>query len=409
MKNIWIFNHYVVPPTIDSQHRHNIFAEKLKSKGYNVTVFLSSQIHNSTINLIENEEAYQIEIINNVRYIAIKTRSYNESGIKRVFNMIDFYKGLVKYSKVNKKNEAPDIIYASSVHPLTLLAGLKVAKIFSVKCVCEVRDLWPLTLIKMGRINEKSIFSKVLYKMEKYIYKKADKLIFTMSGGKQYIIDQGWSKQIDINKVYHINNGVDLKKYNKYKENYKYEDIKEGTFKVTYTGSIGQANMVDTIIKAAEIIDKETPNNITFEIFGEGLKRKELEDYVKNNKIKNVNFHGRVTSEYIPSILAKSKINVITGKDSDLYKYGFSQNKFFTYLASGKPMISNRKVHDILEKSNSGTIVEPESPRSLSEGILNIYNMSKSEYHQFCINAYDLAQEYDYEILTNKLEEVLLE
>src|SRR5699024_10862457 len=303
-----------------------------KKYGYEVTIFFSSHVHNSSINLIEDNRLYKDDYIDGIRYIAIRTRSYTDSGKQRVFNMVDCYRRLTRYVESNKhlKNFAPDVIYASSVQPLTLLAGIKIAKKFKVRCVCEVRDLWPLTLVKMGRIEEKSLIAQILYIMEKYIYKKADKLIFTMSGGKQYVIDQGWSKRIDTNKIYNINNGVNIGEFETYKRRYSFyhKNSKKEDFKVTYTGSIGQANMVQTIIEAAKIIDNETDENIIFEIFGDGLKRREIEEYIKNENISNVNVYGKVEPKYIPSILSRSNVNVIVGKNSDLYKYGFSQNKF---------------------------------------------------------------------------------
>src|SRR5699024_3751425 len=83
------------------------------------------------------------------------------------------------------------------------------------------------------------------------------------------------------------------------------------------------------------------------------------------------------------------------------------QNKFFNYLASKKPLISNREVHNILEDSGSGIVVEPEDPRALAKGILKFYEMSEKEYKIYCENAYKLAKEYDYKNLTNKLVKVL--
>src|SRR5699024_1975338 len=109
-----------------------------------------------------------------------------------------------------------------------------------------------------------------------------------MSGRKQYVIDQGLSKRIDTNKIYHINNGVNIGEFETYKRRYSFyhKNSKKEDFKVTYTGSIGQANMVQTIIEAAKIIDNETDENIIFKIYRNGLKRRKKKKYNKkeNNK-----------------------------------------------------------------------------------------------------------------------------
>src|SRR5690606_9534274 len=129
----------------------------------------------------------------------------------RLKNMFHFFRNLFRVSReYTKKYGDPDVILASSVHPLTLIAGLKIAKKYRIKCICEIRDLWPESLIAYGILKPKSFLSKLLYQGEKWIYKKADSIIMSWEGGKQYIINQGWEKAIDISKVHHISNGVDI-------------------------------------------------------------------------------------------------------------------------------------------------------------------------------------------------------
>ena len=145
-------------------------------------------------------------------------------------------------------------------------------------------------------------------------------------------------------------------------------------------------------------------------MFGDGYQKKELEKYVENNNINNVIFKGKVEKKYIPNILSKSNLNVFTGKHIYLYKYGLSLNKMFEYYASGKPTLSNIECgYDMLEKYNCGMTVKGGSPKALAEGILKFYNMPKEEYDMYCENALEAAQDFDFKILTDKLEKVILE
>ena len=59
-----------------------------------------------------------------------------------------------------KSNGKPDIILASSVHPFTLVAGIKIAKKFGVPCICEVRDLWPESIVAYGALKKRSMIAK---------------------------------------------------------------------------------------------------------------------------------------------------------------------------------------------------------------------------------------------------------
>jgi len=404
MKTIWILNHYAST----SGGRHYKFAENLIKRGYSVKIFRASTIHNTNKNVITDSKKYLYEVHNNIPFISIRARDYIGNGKERIKNMIDYTLGLMSVSK-KFDSEKPDVIYASSVHPLTWLAGYRLAKRHNAKFVAETRDLWPETLVAMGRVSKNSIPAKILYKIEKFIYKEAAKLIFTFPGGKDYVESIG----LDTSKVRYINNGVDIEEFNKNKSVNIYEDEdldNNSIFKILYTGSMGMANSLNYLIQAAEIIQDKGYKDIQLILFGDGYQKKELEEYVANNNIANVTFKGKVEKKYVPSILSKSDLNVFTGKHTYLYKYGLSLNKMFEYFASGKPTLSNIKCgYDMLEKYKCGITVNGGSAEALAEGILKFYNMTKEEYNIYCNNALKAAQHFDFKVLTNKLEKVLLE
>ena len=404
MKNIWILNHYAKL----GRGRHYKFAENLTNRGYNIKLFAASTIHNSDENRINDRTKYIEEVENGITCVYIKSRNYKGNGRQRVLNMIDYSKGLLSVSKKFHK-EKPDIIYASSVHPLTWIAGYILAKRFKAKFIAETRDLWPETLVAMGQIKKNSIPAKLLYALEKFIYKRADRLIFTFPGGKDYIEHIG----LNSSKVRYINNGIDLEEVNKNKEEFIYEDIdldEKGNFKILYTGSMGQANALKYLIEAAKIIQYIGKRNIKFILFGYGYQKEELEKYIKEKNVNNVIFKGKVDKKYIPSILTKSNLNVFTGKHIYLYKYGLSLNKMFDYFASGKPTLSNVECgYDMLEEYKCGITVKGGSPEALVEGILKFYNMPKEEYNVYCENALKAAKDFDFKVLTDKLEKIILE
>jgi len=404
-KNIWILNHYAN----DTGGRHYKFAENLIKKGHKVKVFAASTIHNSNINRILDSSKYLYQIHNNIPFIFIKASNYKGNDKKRLKNMLDYAVGLMSITK-KFDSEKPDIIIASSVHPLTWISGYKLAKRYNARFIAETRDLWPETLVAMGKIKRNSIPAKILYKLEKFIYKKADKLIFTFPGGKDYVESIG----LNPSKVVYINNGVDLEEYNQNKTKYIFMDKdldNKNTFKVLYTGSIGKANALYRILDAAKILMERNLHDVKFYIFGDGPEKEKLEKYLLKNSITNVVFKGKVEKKYIPSILSKGDLNLFCLEHlPNLFKYGLSPNKMFDYFASGKPTLSNVECgYDILRKYNCGITVKGGSAEALAEGILKFYHMSKEEYDIYCRNALRAAQDFDYKVLSNKLEKVILE
>lgn len=408
--NVWFFNHYAVPPWFYPLARPYNFAKNLIDKGFNVTIFTASSVHNSNKNLLDSDEQFITEKINNINYTYVRACNYQGNGISRIKNMFEY---TFRLFNVTKKFKKPDVIMATSVHPLACVAGIMISKRYGCKCIIEIADMWPLTLVDMGKLNEKSIITKFMYKLEHWIYKKADKVIFTMEGGKDYIVDKGWDGEIDLSKINYINNGIDIEEFNYNKENEIFSDTDlndESIFKILYTGSMGQANALFYLVEAAKIIKEKGISNIKFIFFGDGYQRQQLEEYAKQNQLENVIFKGKVDKKYIPYILSNGNLNVFTGQNISLYKYGLSLNKMFDYMASGKPLISNIECgYDLLEKYNCGITVKGDSSESLAEGILKFYGMSEDEYNNYCNNAFNAANDFNFSILTDKLVEILKE
>lgn len=404
--NIWFFNHYAVPPWFYPLARPYNFAKNLLNKGHDVTIFAASTVHNSDINLIEDNSLYKVEKIEGIQYVYIKTSNYKNNGINRIKNMVEYS---FKLFKVAKHFKRPELIIATSVHPLTWVSGYKLSKKYKVRFFAETADLWPETLVSMGKIKGNSIPAKLLYKLEKFIYVKADKLIFTFPGGKDYVKSIG----LDSSKVRYINNGVDIDGFNNDKHNFNYEDVdldSNHKFKVLYTGSMGTANELSYLIQAAEDLQSKGIDRIRFILFGEGYERVLLEEYVNKNKITNIIFKGKVDKKFIPSILSKSDLNIVTGKYIDLYKYGLSLNKLFDYFASGKPTLSNIECgYDMLDEYKCGLTVKGGSKEALVEGILKFYNMGKKDYEEYTNNALKSAIDFDYKKLTDQLQKVIME
>ena len=85
-----------------------------------------------------------------------------------------------------------------------------------------------------------------------------------------------------------------------------------------------------------------------------------------------------------------------------------SFNKLFEYLAANKPILSNLRCnYDIIEKYDCGKTVKSGSSEALKDGILYFYSLDNSDYDKYCNNSKKAAFDYDYKVLTDKLENIL--
>ncbi len=394
---IWIVNHYADPPEGGKYLRHFHFAKELISRGYEVMIFTASTIHNTRMNLAREGKIVE-KNYEGVPYVFVPVRNY--SSLKsRAVNMLEYTFRLPKAVKAYYK---PDVIYASSPHPFCLWIAGRLARRYHARFVAEVRDLWPETFVSMGKFGKKNPAVRALYALEKSMYKKADALIFTMPGGKDYLK----KRKIYRDEVYYINNGVDLDEFEKQAK--MPCDLREQSgFRVVYTGAMGRINDLHILLQSAKVLqDKGLPLN--FYLYGGGTEEAALRQYKEEQALSRVHFMGRVEKALIPSILKCAHVNIITGKKIPLYDYGISFNKMFEYFASGVPVLSNLNCnYDIIEMYKAGKTVEGDDVDAMAEGLIyfyNLYEQNRKEYEAYGEQAVLAAEAFDFKKLTDTLE-----
>lgn len=410
--NIWYLHHYATPYQIPGLHRPFEFGEYFNKKGHKTTVFTSSYLHYADSNIIEDNKKYLVEQYDDIDTVFIKTCSYKNSGFKRIVNMLQFGRRLPKIAKKYAKTVGePDVIIASSPHPFTMLAGLKIAKKFGVPCICEVRDFWPEVFFCGGKLKEKSLLGKLLLRGERYIYTKATGLTFLKEGDYTYITDKGWDNahggKIDMDKCIYVNNGVDIKLYDKRVKDFAYEDedFSDNKFTIVYCGTIRPVNNIDLILDTAKILG----DDYRFLVFGTGNCVDALQKRIDNEKINNVKLKGYVNNQFVPSILKHSSLNLLNYSGTAYnWSRGNSSNKLFEYLASGKPVLSTVKMgYDIIERYDCGSSVENTTPEEIANAIRAIRMLDTSDYLKLCKNARRAAEEFDIPNLSDKyLDEI---
>jgi len=416
--NIWIMNHYATSMYYDRAGRHYWFAEKLNQRGYKTTVFCATTLLNSDKQIDTKGKFLSVKRAGTISFVFVKTDLCSGNGIGRIKNMMLFYKNLFPAAKAYEcKYGKPDVIIASSVHPLTMVAGIQIARIMRVPCICEIRDLWPEAIFSFGKAKENSFMGKMLVWGEHWIYRHADALVFTKEGDTDYLKEKKWNTEqggdIDLTKCFYINNGVDTKAFERNVKETVLEDPDlwdDTKFNVTYAGTIRSVNHVETILDAARILlEKPEYEDIRILIYGDGEEKAKLVKRVEEERITNVRLKGFVERRYVPFILSKSSVNILNYSQSQYnWTRGNSSNKLFEYMASGKPVISTvRTGYSIIRRYDCGEELEEDNPAALARQIIEFHDMDSKKYEAMCRNAKEGVKDFDFEVLTNKLEKVI--
>lgn len=403
--NIWLINHYAVPPMYYPLARQTNFAKYLMRMGHEVKIFAASTVHNSNKNLIEDNTPYREETVDGVSYVYIKCLDYQDNGLKRIYNMCQF---AWKLPGVCRHFSKPDAIVATSMPPTSCAMGIHLARKYGCKGVAEIADLWPESIIAYDIAGPHNPAVIALRWLEKWIYQKADAVVFTMEGGYDYIREQHWEKAVPESKVFAINNGVDLEVFRENAQRYQIEneDLEDpDTFKVVYTGSIRKVNNLGLLLDAAK---KVTNPKIRFLIWGGGDELESLRKRVEEEKITNVKFQGKVEKKYVPSIVCKADLNIAHNNPTPLFRFGISFNKLFDYLAAGKPVLSDFpcKYNPAVQYGAGMEVAEP-TAENIARAIENCAQLSPEEYAQYVEKAKIAANDYDFANLTKKLLAVI--
>lgn len=416
---IWMMNHYATLMLQNRAGRHYSFAKELEKRGNDVTVFCSSSSSAEAENItFTGNEKWTEKQDGRSSFVFVRNKAYKANGIDRIINMVSFYFNLFPVTKqYSKKNGSPDVIIASSVHPLTMVAGIQIAKRLKVPCICEIRDLWPEAIFAFGQAKEKSLLGRMLVRGEHWIYKKADALIFTKEGDTDYLKERKWTTEqggdVDLGKCFYINNGVDICSYDERitTEVLKDPDLDDDSkFNVLYCGTIRPVNNVGNMLDAARILlTKAGCEDIQFVIYGDGSELEKLRQRAKDEGLNNVKLKGRIPKQNIPYVLSRSSVNILNYSQTEYnWTRGNSSNKLFEYMASGKPIISTVKMgYSIINKYSCGMELSECTPECLAEAILQFHNMSKSDRRIIGDNARKGAMDFDFPTLTDKLEKVI--
>lgn len=368
MKNVWILNHYAQEPGGSGGTRHFHLAEHLRAYGWHATVIAASVEHQSGHQRLAPGEKQRCDYFNGVPFLWVRTPEYQGSGGGRMRNMLA-YTWTVLQPSTTAKLPRPDVVIGSSVHPFAAVAGALLASRFKVPFIFEVRDLWPQTLVDMGRLQETSFITWTLRKLERWLYRRAERTVVLLPRAWEYITPLGILKE----HVIWIPNGVDLSLFPRSPVTNTVND----RFTLMYFGAHGQANGLDNVLCAMHYV-QEQPNcrHIHLRMIGDGPLKSSLVAQATEMGLTNVSFESPVAKSQIPALAAQADAFVIAVLNlPELYRYGISMNKLFDYLAAERPiLIASDAANNPVEDAQSGLTVPPGQPQALAEAIIIIAN-----------------------------------
>lgn len=353
--------------------------EELVNRDHEVTVLTG--LPNYPMGIIPDEYKdgqKRLEDMNGVKVIRVNEIPRTKGKIGLAKNYVSFvWNGSLKALTMKKDF---DVILVYQLSPILMAIPAYVAKWFSKvrKIAIYCLDLWPESLVSLN-ISKDSSFFKAIKIVSKRIYNGASVLGYTSRKFEDYFKDNLKLKQ---KNYIHIPQFADELFLNTGKEEH------EG-FNFVFAGNIGKMQSVDTIIKAASLIDDD---NIHFHLVGDGFALDECKALADELKVNDkVTFYGRLPVEEMPRFYAMADVMLVTLSDDETISYTLP-GKVQSYMAAGKPILAaaNGEIPYVIEESGCGICVKAEDAKAFAEKAVEMQksdleamgNNSKSYYNE---------------------------
>ncbi len=307
--------------------------------------------------------------------------------------------------KLLEKEGDYDLIYAEIPPNDVALAAAEYAHRNKIPFVADVNDLWPEA---MRMVFDIPIVSDLLFYPLKRDAEKVYSLTSGVIGTSDEYRDRPFlnQKRDVLKETVYVGNEISV--FDREAEQHADEVQKEeGTFWVTYAGTIGTSYDIRTMVLTAEELMKQGKTKIRFQILGDGPTREMLENLAKERKIQNVKFTGYVPYEQMAAYLVKSDVLI----NSFVRKAPQSiVTKIGDYLAAGKPMINtcmSPEFRKKVEQDGFGINIEPEDVRELVNAVEWMYE-NEAERNDMGNRARKIAEEqFDRPVSYGKIEAMI--
>ena len=403
-KTFYIINQYASTPETGRAVRHYNLAKELAKRGHKVYLIAASYNH-LLLTPPYLKDDYRIDDISGFKFVWIRMPRYAHSHSKiRVLNWFIFAWKILKLSKIIS-DKANTILY-SSPSLVPFLGAYLLARKLNSKLVWDIRDLWPLTLVELGKISKLHPFILFHQWLENFACRKSDFIISNLPIVYNYLLKKGVKKS----SFSWIPNGLSIENFRK--KNFLNLKTKKQLplkkFIIGYAGSLGISNAPKPLLDA--VLLTRNDKNIHYVLVGNGGLRKTIEEFILNNKLTNITLLNAIPKNEIPSLLKYFDICYAGFNKSSLYKYGTALNKLPEYFMSGKPILfSINSPYKPVNKAKAGFTVPAEDTKAIVRAIYKLKKMPLIKRKQLGKNGQDYAiKNFDYVKIAKNLEKVLI-
>jgi glycosyltransferase involved in cell wall biosynthesis len=368
---ILLINQVFVSPDEPGHTRHFEMAQYLQVRGHELVIVASDLNYQTGQRTVARNGLFAEQLINGVRVL----RAYMYPALHRSYawRVVSFLSFMFSSVSTALQVREVDLVMGTTPPIFQAVSAWFVAWMRRKPFLLEVRDLWPEFGVSMGVLTNPVLIALGRW-LEKFLYARATHILVNSPAYKEYMIGKGVPEK----KITYIAYGSDVDVFN---PNVDGSSIRaelglEDKFVVLYAGALGQANDIDTILRAAQRLNGE--DKIRFVLFGDGKERARLQVAAVGMKLSNVIFAGVRAKKEMPRVVASANVCLASLQDIPMFRTTYP-NKVFDYMAAGRATVLaiDGVSRDLIESSNGGVFVQPGNDELLAKTILELSKESQ--------------------------------
>ncbi len=265
-----------------------------------------------------------------------------------------------------------DVIYSFSTSPVLMSMPGAILRLFSRKpFVIYVLDIWPACLAAMN-IQPESLFYRLMGKVSKWIYKRADVLLYSSKRFQQYMQEVHGIAMSDEHYMPQFADDIF--------ETELPPATKDEKTQLVFAGNIGKMQNVEVLLRAAALL-KEEP--VHWQFVGDGASLEDCMKLAEELQLEDcVTFHGRKPLEDMPLYYGMADAMLVSMRDH-VSVNDTLPGKVQSYMAAGKPVLGSigGETAYVVGEAECGYCAPPDDPQAFAE-VVRRFMAEKNRHEQ---------------------------
>ncbi len=297
-------------------------------------------------------------------------REHRRSKLLRLANYL-LFSGIAFWAGLFVRR--PRVVFAGTDPPFLVPVAYLLARLHGARLVLDERDVWPDVAVAVGVLKNKALI-RLVDGFLGFFRRRAYSLITVSEGLKELLVSKGLPES----RIHVIANAFPDGLSQRVSAPLP-QDLAQGfdgAFVVLYTGGMGPgAAEIQTVLRAAKIVQQMGNGAIKFVFVGEGEKKQEYIRFCQEHAIANCAFFPAQSREVLPTLFARASV-ALHSLTRDSWMEKALSTKVFDYLFSAKPVVfaGSGEIANLINRAGAGSTVQPEDPKALAQAVLRLYD-----------------------------------